>query len=58
MLERRPSGDIELLDQVDQLEPVALACGLDTLSLFRRRHKALTVAISLAGDTHDPERPT
>ena len=56
--ERRAAGDVQLLDRVDELEPVALADRPDTLGLLARRHEPIAVAVADARDADDADGPT
>ena len=58
LAERRAAGDVELLDRLHQLEPVALTRGGDTLGLLGGRDEPLAVAVADAGDAHDADGTT
>ena len=57
-IEWRTAGDVRLLQRVDELEPVALAGGPDTLSLLGRRDQALAITVTDAADADDPNGST
>jgi hypothetical protein len=56
--ERCATGDVQLLDRVHQLEPVALCDRPDTLALFSWRHEPIAVSISDTGHADDADGPT
>ena len=56
--ERRAAADVELLERLDELEPVALAGGPDTLGLFGRGDKLLAVTVADARDADDADGTT
>jgi hypothetical protein len=55
LLERRAAGHVELLEDLDEFETVALAGCRDTLPLFSRRDEPLAVSVADARDADDTD---
>jgi hypothetical protein len=53
--EPRATGDVQLLDRVNQPQAFALRDRPDTLGLLAWRHEPIAVAISDSGPADDPD---
>jgi hypothetical protein len=58
VVERRPSGDVQFLEGLDEREPVASAGVTDTLPLLARRDERLALASADSADANYPDRTT